>query len=374
MKITQIIVYQVDLPYIGGTYKLSGGRTYNSFDATLVKIITDNGLEGWGESTPFGPNYIAAHAKGVRSGIEEIAPSLLGMDPSHIDRINDVMDESLMGHLHAKTPIDVACWDIFAKSTKKSVCELLGGPIKGPIPVISSIYAGTPDSMRRRVEEHRKKGFLGHSVKIGASEKEGGPTLDAERIKACIQDRQPGEWFLVDANGGLTVEHNLRMLSLLPNGIEFVFEAPCHTWLETLSLRKKTNIPIFLDELAQTEGDVLRAIKEEAADGIGIKISKQGGLTKSRKIRDICLTAGLATSIQETVGSEIAFAALLHLAQSTPRHILRCALDTRSMVGRSTAVFDVPIKDGGAEVPYQKHGLGVEIIQDNIGKPLTIYQ
>ena len=130
MKINKIEVYQVDLPYINGTYKLSGGRTYDGFDATLVKITTDTGLDGWGESTPFGTNYIAAHAKGVRSGIEEIAPYILGMDPCHIDRINNVMDECLEGHLHAKTPIDVACWDLLGKSTKRSVSELLGGPLK----------------------------------------------------------------------------------------------------------------------------------------------------------------------------------------------------------------------------------------------------
>ena len=93
MKINKIEIYQVDLPYINGTYKLSGGRTYDGFDATLVKITTDTGLDGWGESTPFGTNYIAAHAKGVRSGIEEIAPYILGMDPCHIDRINNVMDD-----------------------------------------------------------------------------------------------------------------------------------------------------------------------------------------------------------------------------------------------------------------------------------------
>lgn len=54
MKIKRIELYQIDLPYSGGVYHLSGGREYRSFDASIVKIIADNGLEGWGESTPFG--------------------------------------------------------------------------------------------------------------------------------------------------------------------------------------------------------------------------------------------------------------------------------------------------------------------------------
>jgi L-alanine-DL-glutamate epimerase-like enolase superfamily enzyme len=74
MKITSIDVFQVDLPFSGGSYLLSGGREYRTFDATIVRIETDAGLEGWGESTPFGSSYIAAHARGVRAGIADSRP------------------------------------------------------------------------------------------------------------------------------------------------------------------------------------------------------------------------------------------------------------------------------------------------------------
>ena len=148
MRITGIDVFQVDLPYSGGTYRLSGGREYRSFDATIVRIRADTGLEGGGESTPFGPNYIAAHAAGVRAGIEEIAPHLLGRDPRRVDRINDLMDVALVGHAHAKTPLDVACWDLFGKAVGMPVCELLGGRTEVRMPVISSIHAGDPEDMR----------------------------------------------------------------------------------------------------------------------------------------------------------------------------------------------------------------------------------
>ncbi len=86
MKIDKIDVFQVELPYSKGRYKLSGGRYFDSFNASIVRITTACGVEGWGESTPFGSTYIAAHALGVRSGIEEIAPHLLGRDPRHVDR------------------------------------------------------------------------------------------------------------------------------------------------------------------------------------------------------------------------------------------------------------------------------------------------
>lgn len=372
MKITAIDVYKVHLPYAGGVYRLSGGREYQGFDAAIVNITTDTGLKGWGESTPFGASYIAAHHGGVIAALDVLAPAIIGMDPRLHDRINDRMDEVMKGQLAAKTALDVACWDIAGKFYDMPVADLLGGRIDGAVPVISSIGGDTPDAMGAAVENFRKQGFLGHSIKIGATTEEGGPALDAERIKACLSNKKDHEWFLADANGGLTPEHILRMMALLPSGLDFVLEAPCATWAETMSVRARLNHPLLLDELAESEADIISAIRHDLCDGIGIKISKQGGLTKSRRQREICRAAGLVTSVQDTVGSDIAFAGILHFAQSTPRNMLRCALDTRSMVTLTTAQFNAPIKDGGAIVPPES-GLGVTPDLDVLGAPISSY-
>src|SRR5262245_3588812 len=138
LRIEQIDVFKVELPYSGGVYRLSGGREYRSFDATIVRVTTQTGIEGWGESTPWGSTYIAAHGLGVRSGIAEIGPSLIGLDPRHVDRVNERMDFALVGHEHAKTALDVACWDIFGKSVGMPVCDLLGGRTDVRMPIISS--------------------------------------------------------------------------------------------------------------------------------------------------------------------------------------------------------------------------------------------
>lgn len=369
MKITGIDVYQVDLPY-PGTYRLSGGRVYDSFDATITRVTTDTGLTGWGESTPFGPDYVAAHGKGVRAGVEEIAPAILGLDPLAHDRLNDAMDAALKGHPHAKAPLDVACWDIAGKAAGRPVSDLLGGRIEGPVPVISSIGGGDPEAMRASVGRHRADGFMAHSLKIGAAEEEGGPALDTERIRACLADRRPGEWFQADANGGMTVEHAMRLAARLPQDTDIVLEAPCATWAETLRFRARCPFPIMLDELAQTDADIIQAIRDDACDGIGLKVSKQGGLTAMRRQRDICRAAGLVASAQDTWGSIISFAAVLHMAQTTPRHMLRAALDVRPLVGVTTAAFDAPLNDGGATAP-DAPGLGVTPDMDVLGSPVA---
>ncbi|KPH08464.1 mandelate racemase [Rhizobium acidisoli] len=367
LKIEKIDVFQVDLPYSGGVYRLSGGREYRSFDATIVRITTQNGLEGWGESTPFGSTYIASHALGVRAGIAEIAPSLIGLDPRRVDRINDAMDNALLGHLHAKTALDVACWDLFGKSVGLPVCELLGGRTDVQMPVISSIYMGDPDDMRRRVAEHRQLGYLAHSVKIGDE-----PAVDAARIAASLADKRPGEFFIVDANGGMAVETALRMLRLLPAGLDFVLEAPCATWRECMSLRRRTDVPIIFDELATDDAAIAQLLSDDAAEGIGLKISKNGGLTRGRRHRDISVAAGYTVSVQETAGSDVAFAAIVHLGQTVPEKNLRCVLECRDIVKLKTADGDFTVRNGRVTAPTAP-GLGITPRLDVLGEPVASY-
>jgi len=106
--------------------------------------------------------------------------------------------------------------------------------------------------MRQRVAEYRDRGHKGHSVKIGASRSEGGPGLDAARIERALADAERDEFFIVDGNGGLTSEHALRVLNLLPSNLDFVLENPCETWRENLSLRRRSDVPMYFDELLRT--------------------------------------------------------------------------------------------------------------------------
>ena len=363
MRIARAQVYGVELPYTGGVYRLSGGREFRSFQSLIVRLETDSGLVGWGESCPFGGTYIAAHAGGVLVALEELAPAVLGLDPRQYDRVYDAMNSVLLGQLVAKAAIDTACWDLAGKAAGVPVCNLLGGRVTDEVAAISSIGTDTPEAMRASVQHHREKGFRAHSIKVGASETEGGPSLDAARITAVLADRQPGEWFLADCNNGLSVEHALRLFELLPKGLDFVLEAPCATWRETLAVRAKCPYPIMLDELVQSDADVVEAIAQNACDGINLKISKQGGLTRSRAQRDMARAAGMTVSIQDTWGSDISRAAIQHLACSTPKSMVRYALDTRPLVGLSLGECD----------PFAP-GLGIEPSMAELGKPLVDYR
>jgi cis-L-3-hydroxyproline dehydratase len=97
-KITKIEAFQVDLPLREGSYKWSGGNSVQVFDSTIVAVKTDTGVTGYGEVCPLGPAYLPAYAKGARTGIAELAPHLIGFDPTSLSLLNERMDRVLRGH------------------------------------------------------------------------------------------------------------------------------------------------------------------------------------------------------------------------------------------------------------------------------------
>ena len=99
MKITAIRAYQIDLPLKEGSYNWSGGKSVSVFDSTVVEVETDAGVTGWGEVCPLGPFYLPAYAAGVRSGIVELGPHLIGYNPCEIGVLNLRMDEIGRAHV-----------------------------------------------------------------------------------------------------------------------------------------------------------------------------------------------------------------------------------------------------------------------------------
>ncbi|KAK3641375.1 hypothetical protein LTR56_011403 [Elasticomyces elasticus] len=298
-----------------------------------------------------------------------MAPHLIGLDPRRVDRMNDAMDAHLVGHESAKSALDLACWDIFGKSVGLPVCELLGGRTDVKLPIICSLSAGSPQEIKEEVELFRSRGYTCFSVKVAASQD---PALDVERVKAALKDRQPGDFFVVDANGGMTIEGALRMLKLMPPTLDFVLEQPCATWRECVALRRRTTVPIVFDELAVNDASLIQMIKDDVAEGVSIKIAKSGGLTKARRARDICIAAGYTMCVMESAGSDIAFAAVVHLGQTVPRRLLHCVFECREMSTGKIADGDYTHSGGFIQAP-KTAGLGVTPRMDVLREPVASY-
>ncbi len=367
MKIKRIAVYQVDLPLHEGSYKWSGGKSVTVFDSTIVQVETDTGFVGYGEVCPLGPFYLPAYAGGVRAGIQELAPHLMGEDPTQLARLNRTMDAALKGHPYVKSGIDIACWDILGQASSQPVCHLLGGRYGDEFVLYRAISQQSPDEMAKNVAGYRAEGYRRFQLKVG-----GDPDTDIERIRAVADVLQSGDKLVADANTGWLMHEAARVVRGVAD-VDVYIEQPCPSYEECLSIRQRTDHPFVLDEVIDDMGVLLRAHADRAADVVNIKISKFGGLTKARQARDLCVSLGIAMTIEDSWGGDITTAAIAHLAHSTPTEFLFTSTDFNSYVTVGTAT-GAPQRKNGRLAASTEPGLGVAPRWEVLGKPVLEIQ
>ncbi len=364
MKITRISAYRVELPLHEGSYKWSGGKSVEVFDSTIVRVETDSGLCGWGEVCPLGPYYLPAYAEGVRSGIAELAPHLIGHDPTQLGRLNRWMDAALKGHPYVKSGIDIACWDILGQVAGQPVCNLLGGRYGDDFHLYRAISQQSPDEMAASVARYKSEGYRRFQLKVGSDVHD-----DIARIRAAAGMLQPGDVLIADANTGWLMHEAARVVRGVAD-VDVYIEQPCTSYEECLAVRRRTDHPFVLDESIDGLEVLLRGHADGAMDVVNIKISKFGGLTKARQARDLCASLGIAMTIEDSWGGDVATAAIAHLAHSTPTELLFTTTDFNSYVTVSTAE-GAPQRRGGRMAASTEPGLGITPRSEVLGKPVV---
>ncbi len=363
MRITRITAYQVDLPLHEGSYKWSGGKSVSVFDSTVVGVETDAGVTGWGEVCPLGPAYLAAYAGGVRAGLAELAPHLIGENPLELDKLNRRMDAVLKGHPYVKSAVDMACWDILGQVSGQPVCVLLGGRYGEDFILYRAISQESPEAMAHSVAGYRADGYRRFQLKVG-----GDPDVDIERIRAVRDVLQTGDRLVADANTGWTQHEAMRVVRAVRD-VDVYIEQPCLSYEECLAVRRHTDHPFVLDEIVDSIETLVRGKADSAMDVVNIKISKFGGLTKARQARDLCVSLGIAMTIEDSWGGDVVTAAIAHLAHSTPPEFLFTSTDFNSYVTRSIAT-GAPQRVNGRMAAPTTPGLGVKPRMEALGRPV----
>lgn len=363
MKITGFSVYQVDLPLVEGNYSWSEGKRVDVFDSTVVRVETDAGLTGVGEVCPLGPAYLPAYAPGARAGLEALAPQLIGDDPTQLLALNRKMDRVLKGHPYVKSAIDMACWDLLGQASGLPLCHLLGGRFGEDVVLYRAISQRPPAEMAENVAGHRADGYRRFQLKVG-----GDPDEDIERIRAARDVLQPGDKLVADANTGWLMHEAMRVVGAVRD-VDVYIEQPCASYEQCLSVRRNTALPFVLDEVIDSVDAILKGAADGAMDVVNIKISKFGGLTRARQARDLCLSLGLAMTIEDSWGGDIVTAAIAHLAHSTPTEFLFTSTDFNSYVTTSIAE-GAPRRVDGRMAASSAPGLGVTPRWDVLGDPV----
>ncbi|MCT4556284.1 MAG: mandelate racemase [Pelagimonas sp.] len=362
MKITRIRLWHVPLTS-HAAYYMSDGKTCDTVETVVIGVDTDTGLTGWGEVCPI-PHYLPAYARGVAPTLAELAPVLIGADPVGPEALMAQADRWLQGHVYAKSALDMALWDLTGQVAGLPLYTLLGGRRSADMPLYHSITCIAPDDMARIAREALNQGMTQFQVKLGAS---GDWQTDAERLRAVRAAVGDGPLVYGDWNCGATSLDATRVGRAVEH-LDVMLEQPCPTFEECARVRAATGLPMKMDELAQDTASLLQAHQMGLMDAVALKLSKFGGLSATRRARDLCLHLGAKMCIEDTWGSDLTTAALLHLGAATEPGRVMNVCDLSGYVGPRLAP-DGPVRKAGRIAPPEGVGLGVSPDLDLLGTP-----
>ncbi|MDJ0613186.1 MAG: enolase C-terminal domain-like protein [Rhizobiaceae bacterium] len=366
MKITGISVYKTDLPYVGGSYGWGAGNAITTAIASVVVIHTDAGITGCGEFTPCGENYMVAHSRGVEALVHLVAPELIGQDPRQVGLIEQIVDHVVQGHGYAKSPIDIACWDILGKATGQPVWMLLGGKLCDGAPMYRVIPQKPPEEASQELEHYRADGYRQFQIKVGSDWE-----ADIERIHSGVLLLKKGEKAIADANQGWRVDNAIRVAQATKD-LDYIFEQPCRTYDECQQVRPHVAQPMKLDECVTGIDVAQRIVADRGAEICCLKLSNLGGISKGRRLRDYLVANRIPVVAEDTWGGEITTSAVAHFAASTPEEYLINSTDLMNYNTRSTGIGGPTVKNGKL-FATDGPGLGVEPDYDSLGDPIAVF-
>ncbi|MGP3698873.1 mandelate racemase/muconate lactonizing enzyme family protein [Rhodobacter sp. NSM] len=367
MKIAELHVYAHPLPVRNGPYRMASTEVW-SLDTTLVKLVTDTGLTGWGETCPVGPVYQPQHAAGARAALAEMAPGLIGADPLQPLLLHRRMDGLLNGHRYAKAAIDIAAHDLMGKAWGVRVADLLGGAVTERVPSYYASGVGEPDEIARIAVERAAEGYPRMQVKIGGRPVE----IDIEVIRKVWERVGTRMRLAVDGNRGLTTRDALRLSRECPD-IPFIMEQPCNTIEEIATIRGQLHHAVYLDENSEDLATVLRAVGQGICDGFGMKVTRIGGLRPMATFRDMCEVRSMPHTCDDAWGGDIIAAACTHIGATVqPRLMEGVWLAQPYIEGHFDPKNGIRIEGGHIALPSGP-GLGVVPDESLFGAPVASF-
>ena len=362
MKLTKLRLWYAPLTSLEAYY-MADGKTCDTVETVIIALETDSGLTGWGEVCPI-PHYLPAYARGVAPALQELAPVLIGADPLGAEALIARCEAYLPDHRYAKSALDIALWDITAQAAGLPLYRLLGGRAAADMPLYHSITCIAPDDMARIAREAQAQGMTQFQAKLGA---DGDWQADVERLTKVREAVGPGPVVYGDWNCGATSLTATRVGRAVAH-LDVMLEQPCATLEDCARVRAATGLPMKLDELAHDTGSLLRAHELGCMDAVALKLSKFGGISATRRARDLCLHLGAMMCVEDTWGSDITTAAVLHLAASTPPGRVLNTCDLSGYVAPRLAP-DCPTRHAGRIAPPEGPGLGITPDESLLGTP-----
>jgi len=366
MKITEVELFHISIPF-AKPYKLS--KVYGTIpdaESVILKVHTNEGIVGLGEADPWNPFSAGTPATVMVVTRDLLAPYIIGQDPTHIAAIESNLDMRVRGHLMARGAVNMALFDIAGKAYNLPAHMMLGGLYQNKLPLLGPIGSGTPDEDAASIQKLIDDGYKTVMIKMGAL-----PIADEIKrmisAKAHFGDQMK---IIVDANQGWTVAETLEFIDGIRGSHPDLLEQPiAHDDVDGLKrIRSRAPCPLSADEGVASIREATTLIRELAVDAFSIKVSKNGGLSKAKRIADIAHAFGLKVLMNSMFDFGITQAASLQLGCVLP-NLLDMGHAYMSVLRMSDDITDFAnnISHSVATVP-SKPGLGVKLDEDKLKK------
>jgi muconate cycloisomerase len=330
----------------------------------LVRIVTDDGVVGWGEAAS-APTMTGETVEGMMAAARYLVPYLLGSALEDIAAMSRRMDRALYGNYGVKSAIEIALHDALGKARGKPVCELLGGSRRERIPMLRMIAASDAEADVSEAKRAKGEGYVAFKVKVGT----GDPLTDAARTRRVCEALNGDVLVSADANQGYSVDEALQFVRALEgSGLDF-FEQPVmgEDLAGMARIAAATDIAIGCDEGVHRPDDLRRHHAARAARGASLKAVKLGGLRAVCEAAMLCEALGMKVNLAGKMSeSGIATAAVLHLAATVPT--LEWGVSpTSPYLTEDVLATPLQFSRGHAQVPTGP-GLGVEVDEKQVRK------
>jgi L-alanine-DL-glutamate epimerase-like enolase superfamily enzyme len=374
MRITGLDIFQCDTPFTFGFHSSQTNRL--KADSIVIRLEFDNNISGYGESAPR-PYVTGENTSVVIHIIKNIFSEILFLYEIHsvkdIELVlcaleNECHKKNISGYNSALGAIDIALLDALGKSQHLSLCNFLGPIIRDTIPYSLSI----PILPLQKIEElyHKMAGvpFTAIKVLMGTSESENIQRVGL--IRSLLGDHVE---IRIEVNGVWTIEQAISTIEKLKKYGICAVEQPVtkHDIIGLQKVRRSCGIPVIADESMCNLSDAINLIEIGACDILNIKISKCGGLLRSRNIADFAQSKNFCCQLGSHVGeTPILDRAGECFAQTTPNLVY--------FEGRSFLLFEntenvKSAKKSTGEECFADMGLGIDISNHTLTKVCSLY-
>lgn len=336
----------------------------------VVKVTTDSGLVGWGESCS------GADVVSVCAAIQAMKPFVLGRDPWHRERIQTDLWHHGLWQFRPTTGnfawagIDMALWDVVGKELGRPLHQLLGGNVRDSVSYFYYLSRGSPADLAAQCASGLALGYGCFYLKVGLD-----PTADIQMVAAVRQALGSGPRLRLDANAAWSVPEALLYLRKLSEyDIDFI-EQPVreHPLAAMAEVRARSDVPIAANEGLWTKADALDRIVSRVADVYCFSPYWVGSLTAFQRLSWLADSYG-ARVCKHTHGEFGIAAAASQQVLLTLHSIVEGHQQTASTMQSDLLTEEIPIRLGPHWAVDSRPGLGVDVNDDRLAEAAARYQ